>query len=175
MAVSVQPPGQADKAGRDVLAVGPQRVRMLAQVRGDLPQRSLPRRPGALHDTGSAITVQAGNSREQIGNDCHPVSGQPGGACHELSGRRIVVRRAPAAGPRRPRRPCGPAGLRGHLDQVTRGAVQDVAQRGEGVHGQPLRRLGDQPENLLAGQVDAAFAQQWHQVRGVVHAPSRPS
>src|SRR5262249_33042076 len=36
------------------------------------------------------------------------------------------------------------------LDQVVRRALQDVAQRGERVHGQALRRLGDQPEHLLA-------------------------
>src|SRR6266702_6900130 len=43
------------------------------------------------------------------------------------------------------------------LDEVVRGAAQDVAQRREGVHRQALRRLGDQPEHLLAGQADAAF------------------
>src|SRR5262249_53322716 len=56
------------------------------------------------------------------------------------------------------------------LDEVVGLAAEDVAQRGEGVHAQPLRGLGDQPEDLFAGQFDAAFGKQWHQVGGGVHA-----
>src|SRR6266568_4102643 len=59
------------------------------------------------------------------------------------------------------------------LDEVVRGAAQDVAQRREGVHRQALRRLGDQPEHLLAGQADAAFGQQRHQVGGLEHIGCR--
>jgi len=46
----------------------------------------------------------------------------------------------------RTRRPCGRAADLLDLDQISGLAVQDVAQRGEGIHAQPLRRLGDQPE-----------------------------
>ncbi len=37
------------------------------------------------------------------------------------------------------------------FDQVVRRAVQDVAQRDQGVHAQSLRHLGDRPVDLLAG------------------------
>ncbi len=43
-------------------------------------------------------------------------------------------------------------GLRVHdlgLDQVVRSALQDVAERDQGVRAQPLRRLGHQPVDLL--------------------------
>ena len=53
------------------------------------------------------------------------------------------------------------------LDEVVGLAGEDVAQGGEGVHRQPLRRLSDQPENLLARQGDAALGQKGNQVRGL--------
>ena len=44
-------------------------------------------------------------------------------------------------------------------------------RRREGVHRQPLRRLRDQAEDLLARQRDAPFGQQRHQVGGLEHLP----
>lgn len=55
------------------------------------------------------------------------------------------------------------------LDQVVWSALQDVAQRDEGVHAHPLRGLGHQPVHLFTRQRDAALSQQRHQIRGLEH------
>ena len=66
--------------------------------------------------------------------------------------------------------PCGGlarGGVRGGGgDQLGRGDLEDVAERGEDGQGQPFRGAGDQPVDLGGGQRDAAFGEQRHQVGG---------
>jgi len=95
--------------------------------------------------TGS---VQIGGWRPAAGpapSDGHRMIRRRG---HDRSGRRIAVRRT--LGLRVvPSAVCGPLVGHGDLDQVVGWQDRIVAQRGKGVHGHPLRWLGDQPEHLL--------------------------
>ncbi len=56
------------------------------------------------------------------------------------------------------------------LDQITRLAAQDVAQRGEGSQAEPFWGPGDEPVDLLARQADPALGQQRPQVSRGEHA-----
>ena len=60
------------------------------------------------------------------------------------------------------------AGARG--DQLGGGDLEDVAQRGEDLQGQPFGDLGDQAPALARGQADAAFGEQRLQVGGAEQA-----
>ena len=103
---------------------------------------------------------------------------QPGrrrGRRHSRFGLRIDVRRTAGPGPRLLTGGLADLGVDGlDLDQVVGRAVQDVAQRGQGVHRQPLGWLGDQPEHLLPRQRDAPFGQQRPQIGGLEQCPCRP-
>ena len=55
-------------------------------------------------------------------------------------------------------------------DQLGRGGLEDVAQRGQYRQGQSFRGAGDQPVHLRGGQVDAALPQRRHQLGGGEHA-----
>ena len=59
------------------------------------------------------------------------------------------------------------AHLHERLEQVVGGAVEDVAEGGEGPRWDPVRCGGDQPVDLGVGQVDPAGAQQGDQVGGL--------
>ena len=54
-------------------------------------------------------------------------------------------------------------------DQVGRGDLEDVAERGEHRQRQPFGGAGDQPVDLGGGQVDAALGQQRRQLGGGEH------
>ena len=99
------------------------------------------------------------------------------GAAHAPSSRMRAGRgrgfAAPRAGRAGRRWRSGDAGvLGGGGHQVGRGALQDVAERGQHLQRQPLRGAGHQPVDLGGGQVDAAVVQHRHQLgRGVDLVP----
>ena len=57
----------------------------------------------------------------------------------------------------------------GDFDEIFDADVEDVAQCGQGVQAQTLRRRGDQAEDLFAGKVNAALGEQRNQVSGGEH------
>jgi hypothetical protein len=180
----VQDVGQAQQHRRAAGIARGERVRMGSQVDGQLLQnprraphrdrhRGLQRRLGLVGVQRRQRRGQLGDRRSHRGFQPCRLPGEPGGrrrSGHSPSGFRIEVRRTAGTGPAESPAVLRTSALTGlDLDEVVRGAAQDVAQRRQGVHRQALRRLGNQPEHLLAGQGDAAFGQQRHQVGGLEH------
>src|SRR2546430_12097987 len=172
MAVGVEGVGRVDDGLGHLRVAGTERARVVAEVaaqrpgagpvRGYLGEHS---ERGRLGDTDPLYKQGEDLAHQQLAGWLGRQPSQPFRATHRGAAGRWF------------RAAVGGAGLTGlrvddlDLDQVVRADLQDVAQRREGVHGQPLRRGGDQPVDLFPGQVHAPFGQERYQIRGLEHSP----